>query len=106
MPTSLRKALIDSHVAAATIAILLFLSLGGFYVVVDQLLSWAMVLTRSEHPNPALSLQVIAGNVFSGLSGALGVLACAWLLSYWVFGAGPPRSLASYRDRISRRLHA
>jgi hypothetical protein len=33
-------------------------------------------------------------------------LAAAWLLSLWVYGAGPLRSLTEYRRRSHRRNHA
>jgi hypothetical protein len=40
------------------------------------------------------------------LSVAVNNLACAWLLSLWIYGTGPMRILSNYRDKLKRKKDA
>jgi hypothetical protein len=121
MRGSLRKALIDSHVAAVTIAVLLFSSLSAAFMAlwgpVDVAL-YLLAAEAAEKPSLAdLNLDYVTSRMLSEaldnlpvtLSLLISALACilaAWLLSRWTFGVGPLRALASYRDKLSRKTHA
>lgn len=114
MPSSLRKVLVDSHVAAIMIAILLFLSLEGFYItafqVLNRLVLFIQLAANHQTSNILQKLEMrdpgMLPATISSLVGALAIVFSAWLLSRWVYGVGPLRSLATYRDKLSRKSHA
>ena len=118
MESSLRKSLIDSHVAAAAIAILFFCS---FYSVSKALLalfypaSQAVLflitavairdmsyIRHSFDPLTRMKLLTALFNIFS----ALADMAAAWLLSHWIYGTGPLRTLGNYRGKLTRNANA
>jgi hypothetical protein len=116
MFTSLRRALIDSHVAAIAIATLLAASVGEAVILIAfpaaRILSFLIVAIATNNipyvPNTMdfaahqLSLQ----NILVSLLIVFTNLAAAWLLCRWVYGAGLLCTMASYRGRISRKTHA
>lgn len=114
MQASFRTTLADSHVAAITVAILLFCSLAGFsgalfYLVNHLVLFVRLVLTdRSFDVSRELAAvdPEMVPRMLSALAGAFAVIFSAWLLSHWAYGVNPLRSLASHRGRLSRRSHA
>jgi hypothetical protein len=115
MQASLRKTLIDSHVAAAAIAILLLSSLRTALFFLPTLSYWvAPALTAAwktrdfsqSHLSLNYATSVILPASLVSLFGALACVLAAWLLSRWVYGVGPLRSLGSYRGKLSRRTHA
>ena len=121
MPESLRKALIDSHVAAITIAILLFSSLSVAFIALWGPANGVLYFLASEaagKPHFAnLNLDYATRRMLSEeltnlpvwLSFLVSALVCilaAWLLSRWTYGVGPLRALGTYRDKLSRKTHA
>lgn len=114
MFSSVRKTLVDSHVAAATIAILLFLSLEGFYVAAFQIVRFLVnffELAANHQSSNNLGQFEFADPwmwtvAMEGIVSVLAIVVSAWLLSHWVYGVNPLRSLASYRHRLSRKSHA
>ena len=121
MQASLRKVLIDSHVAAVAIAVLIFFSLdsvasvaravfglwGPFLEVVSFLAT--AVAIRGIPSSPVTRYYVtdyLLPATLPNLFLALVYLAAAWLLSRWVYGTGPLRSLSTYRDKLSRKTDA
>jgi len=114
MLASLRKTLVDSHVAAVTVAALLFASIGAFYGAADRLVYHAVLFIRLI-ANHRLSFALrdlelrdsgmLAVTLSCFCAGAALVLA-AWIVSRWVYGVGPLRSLSRYRNKLSRKSHA
>jgi hypothetical protein len=49
---------------------------------------------------------MMLSTMLSCLIGALAAIFFAWLVSHWIYGVGPLRILALYRDRIARKSHA
>jgi hypothetical protein len=111
---SLRQILVDSHVSAVAIAVLLFLSLDSAF--------WALWLPLSPAANFLFTAMAILDIpyhsrtltltdrfslfiAFSYLFNCFVYLAAARLLSRWVYGMGPLRSLSMYRTRLARRNH-
>src|SRR5712691_1302616 len=109
-----RKILAESHISAVAIAVLLFWSLesafralwgpvsraAGFLFTAVAILDipyFSHTLTLEDR-----SMLIIT---FLYLLSALIKLAAAWLLSRWVYGAGPLCSLSKYRMRLARRNH-
>jgi hypothetical protein len=106
---SLREVLADSHVAAATIAVLLLWSLDFTFhalwnplVQLAELLATAVAIMGIPFLSPNLELFLS----ISYLTGAVFCFSAAWLLARWVFGMGPLHSLSSYRSRLIRSNHA
>ena len=110
---SIRKVLADSCVGAVAVAGLLVGSVD--YVLQASAIPLSRLITffvtaaaildipyfyRSEadHLMWMSSLMILH---FAALS-----LALAWLLSQWIYGAGPIRSLTECRERFMRRQHA
>lgn len=121
MQSSLRKVLIDSHVAAVTIAILIFSALGAalmallgvFFAILYTLSTEANDWPGFAHLDRDNAIRYIVTPVLSNLSTTLSILvealAClftAYLFSRWIYGMGPMRILSSYRNKLSRRTHA
>ena len=117
MQNSLRKVLIDSHVAAITIAILLALSLSTAFVALWGFVDGVLYILAVEaysfaHLNLAYATHFMLYEELNNLPVTLAILfsalVCmltAWLLSRWTFGVGPLRTLGSYRDKLSRKTH-
>jgi hypothetical protein len=112
---SLRKILADSHVAAVAIAVLLFWSLdwtsrglcGPLYRAADFLFT-AVAILGIPYFSRTLTLAdfLMLIRAFFYLIDALIAFAAAWLVSRWVYGAGPFRSLSAYWKKPARRNHA
>jgi small-conductance mechanosensitive channel len=113
--TSLRKILIDSQVAAVAIAVLIFYSaleaVFALWEPVNQIVSYlitavairdipSFTATRSYATSSMLPITFVI------LLLALANLAAAWLLSRWVYGVGPLRSLGNLRNKLLRKKHA
>jgi len=117
MQGSLRKALIDSHVAAIAVAILLF----GFFEEATyalwepgcRLFSFLVAsIAVKTHVIPYIPidpdslteqmLRVSATDVVYALANLTGV----WFLSLLVYGAGPLRVLGNYKGKLSRKRDA
>jgi hypothetical protein len=112
MKSRLRQVLADSHVAAIAVAVLLFAALngicrglwdplyrfGGF--VVTGIAIWDIPYIPSI-PTAAdrLMLLTVAHYLYSAFACILGAL----LLSRWVYGMGPLRSLNACRNELIRR---
>jgi hypothetical protein len=115
MKTSLRQILADSHVSAVAIAVLL---LWSFDSVLEAL--WGPTLNAASFlftavaifglpyipPIFSFSQRFMLLSIGFFLFNALSCFAAAWLLSRWVYGTGPFRSLKSYGERLVRRSHA
>jgi hypothetical protein len=112
---ALRQVLTDSQVAAVSIALLLLWSLDavfrGLWDPAYRL--GAFLLTAIAIWNiPYLSPGVTAADRFMLISAfyflysAIACLAAAWLLSRWVYGTGPLRSLIVCGSKLTGRKHA
>lgn len=111
---SLRKILADSHVSAIAIAVLLFWSLdsalwafwGPLFRAASFLFTAVAILGI---PYFSRTLTISDGFMFfitfSYLFNSFVFLATAGLLSRWVYGIGPLRSLNRYRTRLAGRNH-
>jgi len=110
---ALREILARSHVAAVAIVVLLLSSLGSIVRaiskplpdVADYVATAVAILdvpARGFTGADRITLVIAAGYLIEGCVG----FAAAWLLSRWVYGAGPFRSLSIYRTKITRRDHA
>jgi len=106
---SLRRVLADSHVAAVAVAILLIWSLDYFF----QALWWPLFRVASylltaiailDVPYFSLNRPQLLVDLLN-LSSAFINFTAAWLLSRWVYGQGPFRSLSNCRIRFFRRNH-
>jgi hypothetical protein len=114
MPASLRKTLVESHVAAVTVAVLLFASLEGIYIAAGHLLSFLLLFIQIYQSHQVFDVfgvtedrdPMMLSVTLSCLIGAAAALLCAWLVSRWTYGVGPLRCLGSYRDKITRKFHA
>jgi hypothetical protein len=114
MKPSLRKILADSHIASIAIAVLLFWSLdsafwslrGPISQVVGFLFTalWMLDIpyfSRTITTTDRFTLFITS----SSLCYSLVYFGAAVLLSRWVYGVGPLRSLSKYRARLARRSH-
>ncbi len=116
MSTSLRKVLIDSHVAAIAIAALLAFSLGGAVIVIAfpaaRILSFLTgAIATNDIPYVPRTLdfvthQLSLQDTLLSLFVAFTNLAAAWLLCRWCYGTGLLSTMASFRSRIPRKTHA
>ena len=111
---SLREILADSHVSAVAIAVLLFRSLDyAFWALWDLLSRAAGFLFKAVAilDIPYFSRTLTGADRFrlfttySYLFSSFVYLASAGILSHWVYGTGPFRSLSQYRTRLARRNH-
>src|SRR6266487_4644827 len=112
MKHSLRKILADSHVSAVAIAVLLFWSLdyafwalwGPLSPAANLLFKAVTILDIPYFPRTfTITDRFTLFITFSYLLNSLVCLAAAGLLSRWVYGMGPLRSLSKYRIRPERR---
>ena len=118
MRSSLHKSLMDSHVAAAAIAILLFCSfcsasealLDTLYPAVKAIFFLITAVAIRDIPYMSHSLDPVTRMklltvLFETLT-ALVDMAAAWLLARWIYGIGPLRILGNYREKIMRKANA
>jgi hypothetical protein len=115
---SLRKVLIDSHVAAITIVVLIFYSAVFFTKLAFAMSEPALevvfyiataVAIRGIPSAPVTRYYItdyLLPATLPNLLFALIALAGAWLLSSWVYGTGPLRTLSNYRNKLSRKTNA
>ena len=114
MKPSLREMLANSYVAAVAIVALLIWSfdwvLDAFWDPILSAVSFlvtAVAVLGLPYIPPQFSFSqrgMLISTCFS-LFNALTCLAAAWLLSRWVYGMGPLRSLRSYGQRLVRSNH-
>ena len=114
MKLSFREALADSHVSAVAIALLLFRSLswvvGAFswpFLRLVDFLATAVAIRHVPFISPKLDVAdryMLVNACFFFLNAAIALVA-ALILSRWVYGEGPLRSLRGYRERLARRSH-
>jgi hypothetical protein len=118
VPASLRKVLIDSHVGAIAIAVLIFFFAESvtraifalkypafqlvFFLIEAVAIRGIPYIPRTLDPYNFLMLLCS----LSYLLFAMIILAAAWLFSHWVYGTGPLRALGNYRGILSRKTHA
>jgi hypothetical protein len=115
MKLSLRQTLVDSHVAAVAIMLLLFWSfkwtIEAFWEPISRLAKFlftAVAILDIPYISPTLDVtdrHMFINTCFFFLN-AVSAVAAAWLLSQWVYGEGPFRSLSRYRRRLERRSDA
>jgi hypothetical protein len=112
MKRSLREALAESHTAAVAIAVLLVWSLdGAFRALWDPAFSAASFLFTAvaifdiPYFSPTFTIvdRLMLITTLSHLYTAIVSFSAAWLLSRWVYGAGPLRTLMSYRSKLTGR---
>lgn len=114
MKPSLREILAESHVAAVTIVALLFWSLDwGFrglwdpFLRVADFVITAVAILGIPYFSKTLTVvdRLLLIETFYYLFSAFACVAAAWLLSRWVYGVGPLRSLSKYYSRLIGRAH-
>ena len=114
MKHSLREILAESHVAAVAIAVLLYWSLyWGFIALWSPLtraanfLFTAIAIRDIPYFSPTFTIadRYELSTTIAFLFNAFVCLAAAWLLSRWVDGTGPLRSLSKSGKRLARRNH-
>ena len=100
MNRSLREILGETYIAAVAIAVLLFWSI--------ELVLWALwgPCYRAAEFVFTMPDWLLVFRTVSYLYGALISLAAAWVLSRWIYGAGPLRALMQCRARLARRNDA
>jgi hypothetical protein len=118
MQSSLRKALIDSHVAAIAIAVMFVAvfsytasALSALWKPALQVLDFLMTAVAIRGvPSMTLTSRYMTDYMFpvalAYLLLASTNLCGAWLLSRWVYGAGPLCALGQYKGKLSRNTHA
>jgi hypothetical protein len=109
---SLREALAESHVAAITIAALLLWAVDSLFhalwaplpgvvvylftaIAIRDIPYFSYPLGAGERSTLILTTSYFLTTTVS--------LAAAWILSRWIYGLSPLRSLCQYRPRLSRR---
>ena len=109
---SLREALAESHVAAITIAALLLWAVDSLFhalwaplpgvvvylftaIAIRDIPYFSYPLGAGERSTLILTTSYFLTTTVS--------LAAAWILSRWIYGLSPLRSLGQYRPRLSRR---
>ena len=102
---SLRETLAESRIATVTIAVLLFWAFASFI----QGLSFLLTL-RTYSTMPYVSPRLAnADELLSALFGLIVVavdVGAAWVVSQWVYGVGPIRSLSRYGTGQASRNNA
>jgi hypothetical protein len=109
---SVRETLAETHISAVAIALLLLWSLdsgvqalwGPLYRTAGFLFT-ALAIWDVPYFSHTLSVadRFMWMTTFSYVFGSLICLAAAWLLSRWVYGMGPLRSLSTHYSRLRRR---
>ncbi len=109
---SLRKILADSHVSAIAVAVLLFRSLdsafwalwGPLSPVGNFLFKAVAILDIPYSPRTfTITNRFTLFITFSYLFNSFVYMVAAGLLSRWVYGTGPIRSLSKYLTVVTRR---
>jgi len=112
---SLRQVLADSHVATVSIALLLLWSLDAAFrglwdpaCRVGAFLLTAIAIRDIPYLSPGGTAvdRFMLISTFYFLYSAIVCLSAAWLLSRWVYGTGPLRSLIACRSKLTGRKHA
>jgi hypothetical protein len=112
--TSFREILADSHISAVAIGVFLLWSLESTARAVwsplfsaASFLFTAVAILDIPYSSPTLTLadRLMWFSTGFYLFNAFMTFAAAWLLSRWVYGAGPLRSLSKYRANFARRNH-
>ena len=105
----LRDILVDSHVAVATIAVLLLWSMDGAFRALWPLLSRASqwlftAIAILDIPYFSMTIADRSMLLFSAwyFYGAIVSFSAAWILSRWVYGVGPLGNLVGYGNRPPR----
>jgi len=114
MLAPLRKTLVDSHVAAVIVAGMLQSTVAGIYYALYPPLRALILFIQLYASHRAYRFPTDLQNqdssmlfiTLSCLLCALAAVCVAWLVSHWAYGAGPLRSLAPYRDKLTRKFHA
>jgi len=111
---SLKESLADYHVSAVAIAVLLYWSLyWGFTALWSPLARAASFLFTAvailDIPYGSFTFtsadRSMLTTTLAFLFNAFVCLAAAWLLSRWVYGTGPLRSLSKCRTKLTGRNH-
>ena len=111
---SLRQVLADSHVSAVAIVLLLLWSLDAAFrglwepaYRVGAFLLNAIAIWDIPYHSPTLTAadRLMWIGTFYFFYSAIGSFLAAWLLSRWVYGMGPLRSLAACRRNLIGRKH-
>lgn len=109
---SLRELLIESHVAAVAIAVLLFGAFvcwfEGLSVPFERFATYsftAIAILDIPYSSPSVTIRDrfmldTTGLLFLGMLANLGA---AWLLARWVYGVGPISALTKHRTDLTRR---
>jgi hypothetical protein len=111
MKHSLREILADSHVAAVTIAVLIFWSLDGAFRAIWPLLSELAIYVATAIAILGIPYTGSLSNSFELLITGWYFYAvtvsffAAWFLSRWVYRTSPFQVLAKYRSKIIRRVN-
>jgi len=116
MFASLRKTLVESHVAAIAVAYLLLFAVENLfgalrepalYATTFLVTAVASLTTVHELPQIPPNLDAFTKLKFEesliALLYAAVAFILAWLFSRWAFGLGPLRSLATYREKLKRK---
>jgi len=107
---SLREILAHSRISAVAIALLLLWSLNSGNQALWKPLPGAMFYLATSAairgiPHISFIDRVTWTLTLSELLNALICFGAAWLLSRWVYGVGPFRSLSKYRTTLAWRPH-
>jgi hypothetical protein len=115
MPNSFRKVLVDSHTAAITVAILLFVALDNLVGAMREPAYRAvlfLVTAAGERDLPYIPLKLDTETSLMILIRAVDLLHAivailgAWLLSHWAYGTSPLRCFATYHNKSVGDSHA
>ena len=111
MKPSLRQVSADYHVSAVAIAVLIcwslywgFMALWNPVVRAADFLVTAVAILGIPHESVTFT-PYDRVSTLAFLFDAFACLAAAWLLSLWVYGTGPLRSLTKCRTRLTRTNH-
>ncbi len=112
MKSSLREVLVESHVAAVAIAVLLFgafdCGFQGLCVPVGPVATYsftAIAILAIPYSSPGFNRQdqFMLGMMVFWFVGMLANLVAAWLLARWVYRVGPINVLIKRRSELARR---
>jgi hypothetical protein len=111
---SIRETLADSHVAAVSIAVLLLWSLDGAFHALWPLIFGALkflftAIAILDIPyfssTPTIEDRIMLITASAYLYSAAVSLSAAWILSRWMYGVGPLRTLVGYRSNLVGSQH-
>lgn len=115
MQASLRKTLIESHVAAVALAVLSFICVEEAFFAVSYpanlVVSFLIdAATNRTLPGISRTLDLMTRqNLLTSITHLIFALAntgAIWLFSRWVYGASPLRVLGNYREKLARKTNA